>query len=210
MMLHKIQVGNLSNTTSQVALPIVEMDCPTCAATIEKELKKLDGVTDARVNFMMKKVIVDYDPRKTGVPELEEKLEYLGYQLSYKKYEGFIERFSKVLFGKKDEIKFRQISDHEFDNLVLKSNKPVAMLFLSQICSSCKALKPRLKTVLNKFQGQIYFYEIDISKTKKWEDYNILSIPTLMFFKDGKTIGRLVSLPRIEQIEQMTLKTLED
>ncbi len=80
-------------------IPIVNMDCPTCALTIEKELRKLEGVKDARVNFLMKKLIVTYDPRKVGVPDIEKKLD-LGYALAYKKYEGVLAKIKRALLGK--------------------------------------------------------------------------------------------------------------
>ncbi len=76
------------------------MDCPTCVLTIEKELNKLEGVKEARVNFLMEKVIVTYDPEKIGVPKLEKRLEDLGYRLAYKKYESILDKVSKF-FRKK-------------------------------------------------------------------------------------------------------------
>jgi len=184
------------------------MDCPTCASIIEKELRKLSGVEDVRVNFLMKKVVVTYDPKKIGVPELEGKLEDLGYRLSYKKYRSFFERFSQVL-GKKERIEFRHISDHDFENLVLKSNKPVVLLFTSPTCPSCKALKPRLKAAFDKFPGQVYLYKMNIMKTKKWEDYDVMTVPTMLYFKEGKVIDREENLPRQEKIEEMILKGLK-
>ena len=197
----------MSNKTIRFSLPIVEMGCPTCASIIKKELKKLSGVEDVRVNFLMKKVVVTYDSTKIGVPELEEKLEDLGYRLSYKKYESFFERFSRV-FGRKEGIDFRHVSDHDFEDLVLKSNKPVVLLFASPTCPSCMALKPRLKAAFDKFPDQVYLYEMDIMKTKRWEDYDVMSVPTVLCFKDGKVIGREENLPKQEEIEEMISKGL--
>jgi len=198
----------LSNRTIRLSLPIVEMDCPTCASIIEKELKKLSGVEEVRVNFLMKKVVVTYDSTKIGVPELEGRLEDLGYRLLYKKYGGFFERFSRVL-GREEGIDFRHVSDHDFEDLVLKSNKPVVLLFASPTCPSCKALKPRLKAAFDKFPGQVYLYEMDIMKTKRWEDYDVMSVPTVLCFKDGKVISRKENLPKQEEIEEMISKGLE-
>lgn len=92
--------GSLSNETNRVSLPVVEMDCPTCTSIIEKELKKLVGVKDAHVNFLMKKAVVTYDPMRIGIPELERRIEDLGYRLSYKKQEGFLGKLSRILMGR--------------------------------------------------------------------------------------------------------------
>jgi copper chaperone CopZ/thiol-disulfide isomerase/thioredoxin len=162
------------------------MGCPTCTSIIEKELKKLAGVKDVRVNFLMRKVVVTYDPKKIGVPDLEKRIEELGFRLLYKKYEGFIGKFSRALLHKEEEMSFRRIADREFDDLVVKSNKPVVLFFTSPTCPSCKALKPRLKATLEKFSGWVYLYEMDIMTTKKWEDYNIMSVPT---FLEGRQNG---------------------
>ena len=51
-------------------IPVTRMDCPTCVATIETELVKLEGVMDVKVNFLMRKIVVDYDPEKVGAPDL--------------------------------------------------------------------------------------------------------------------------------------------
>lgn len=199
----------MSNRTNRLSLPIVEMDCPTCASIIEKELKKLGGVADVRVNFLMKKVVVTYDPTKIGVLELEGRLEDLGYRLLYKKYGGFFERFSKALLGREESMGFMHVSDHDFENLVLKSNKPVVLLFASSTCPSCKALRPWLKAAFDKFPGQGYLYEMDIMKTKRWEDYDVMSVPTVLCFKDGNVISREEDLPKQEEIEEMISKVLE-
>ena len=55
------------------------MHCATCAMTIEKSLKKVAGVASAKVNFIFKNAIVEYDEAKTGRKELERAVESVGY-----------------------------------------------------------------------------------------------------------------------------------
>jgi len=205
-----VLVNDLSNEINRVFLPIVEMGCPTCTSIIEKELKKLAGVKDVRVNFLMRKVVVTYDPKEISVPDLEKRIEELGFRLSYKKYEGFIGKFSRALLRKEEETAFRRIADREFDDLVVKSNKPVVLFFTSPTCPPCKTLKPRLKATLEKFSGRVYLYEMDIMTTKKWEDYNVMSVPALLFLKEGRMVGRQENFPKQEEIEEMILKELND
>ncbi|WP_309492049.1 heavy metal-associated domain-containing protein [Candidatus Hecatella orcuttiae] len=75
-------------------LPVRGMPCASCTLTIEKELKKLEGVKDAQVSYLMEKVAVTYDPEKVGIPDIEGRIEKLGYKLAYKKYKSF---FSRIL-----------------------------------------------------------------------------------------------------------------
>ncbi|SEP15738.1 Cu+-exporting ATPase [Paenibacillus sp. OV219] len=66
----------------QTSLQIAGMTCAACANRIEKGLKRLDGVDDANVNFALEKATVTYNPTKVNLPELEQKIEELGYSIS--------------------------------------------------------------------------------------------------------------------------------
>jgi len=86
---------------SRKVLPILGMDCPACALTIEKRLRKLEGIKEAKVNYMTQNVAVTYDPSKIRIPEIEKAIEKLGYRISYKKYEGIREKFRRFFHVKR-------------------------------------------------------------------------------------------------------------
>jgi Cu+-exporting ATPase len=67
--------------TTKVTVPIKGMNCASCAITIEKTLKKQDGVTYCEVNFGNEKAQIEYDPSKTNVKQLSEKIQPFGYSL---------------------------------------------------------------------------------------------------------------------------------
>ena len=46
----------------QITLPVLGMTCANCVASVERNSKKVDGVTDSTVNFASEKVTVTYDP----------------------------------------------------------------------------------------------------------------------------------------------------
>lgn len=62
-------------------LPIKGMHCASCAMTIEKKVKKIDGVKDISVNFGTEKATVEYDESKTDISQMNEKIKPLGYEL---------------------------------------------------------------------------------------------------------------------------------
>ncbi|MFC7443134.1 heavy metal translocating P-type ATPase [Laceyella putida] len=66
-------------STKQANIRITGMMCASCANRIEKGLKKIEGVTEANVNFALEKASVLYDPDKIGIHTLEEKIASLGY-----------------------------------------------------------------------------------------------------------------------------------
>ncbi len=182
-------------------IPIDEMDCPSCALTIEKALKKLEGVKDVQINVLMKKVVITYDPKKLDVLDLENKIEDLGYRISYKKYESITDKILRSLKVKKDEEPiFRQVDDHNFEELVLKSRKPAILIVISPDCPSCKILLKKIKELEGKFLNRIYFFKMDIKTTNRWEEYNVTASPTVLYFKDGKTMDKQI-VPDIEDVE---------
>lgn len=64
---------------SQTSLQITGMTCAACANRIEKGLNKLEGVTEANVNFAMERATVTYDPNKVDVSKMEASIQKLGY-----------------------------------------------------------------------------------------------------------------------------------
>jgi P-type Cu+ transporter len=67
-----------SQTTT---LPVAGMTCANCAAAIERTLKKLDGVSDASVNFAAEQVTVHFDPGMIKLPDLVARVERAGYKV---------------------------------------------------------------------------------------------------------------------------------
>ncbi|OAB36688.1 ATPase P [Paenibacillus macquariensis subsp. defensor] len=65
--------------TEQTSLDITGMTCAACANRIEKGLNKLEGVTEANVNFAMERATVTYDPNKINVTQMEQNVQKLGY-----------------------------------------------------------------------------------------------------------------------------------
>jgi P-type Cu+ transporter len=63
----------------QTTIPITGMTCAACAVRIEKGLNKLEGVSEANVNFALERASVSYDPSKVNLSEMERKIEQLGY-----------------------------------------------------------------------------------------------------------------------------------
>ena len=70
---------NSSNNKATVILPIGGMSCASCAARIERNLKKLNGVTDAAVNFGTEKASVEYNPSLVDLQTVKKTIIDTGY-----------------------------------------------------------------------------------------------------------------------------------
>ena len=70
------------NQTKQLILPITGMYCANCVSTIERNLKKVDGVDTAVVNLASERAVVQFDPGRTALPELVRRVERAGYGIA--------------------------------------------------------------------------------------------------------------------------------
>ncbi len=67
---------------SSATLPVEGMTCASCVAHVEKALKNLPGVTEAKVNLMSGKAAVIYDQGKVGIQDMVKAVEDIGYQVA--------------------------------------------------------------------------------------------------------------------------------
>ena len=75
----KIDLAGEAAVESKISLDLTGMTCASCAQTIEKALRKTEGVKQASVNFAIEKAYVDYDPSITGYDALVKSVENVGY-----------------------------------------------------------------------------------------------------------------------------------
>ena len=65
-----------------LTLPILGMTCANCVATVERNLKKVDGVASANVNLSSERAALSYDPRKANLGDFIARVERAGYQIA--------------------------------------------------------------------------------------------------------------------------------
>ena len=68
-------------TTKQLTLPIIGMTCANCVASVERNAKKVSGVSEAVVNFSTEKATISYDPAQAKPQEVIAKIERAGFQV---------------------------------------------------------------------------------------------------------------------------------
>ncbi|HNS60857.1 MAG TPA: heavy metal translocating P-type ATPase [Anaerolineales bacterium] len=80
--------------TKQLTLPITGMTCANCVATVERNLKKLDGVNSAVVNLSSERATVDFDSGKLGITDMIARVNRAGYGVATGDAEIIIKRLS--------------------------------------------------------------------------------------------------------------------
>ncbi len=78
----------------QVTLPITGMTCANCVATVERNLKKVDGVQVALVNLSSERATVEYDPSRAGLEDLIGRVERAGYGVAMGEADLVVRRLS--------------------------------------------------------------------------------------------------------------------
>lgn len=92
-------------------------------------------------------------------------------------------------------------------NFAKETEKGVTLVdFHANWCGPCRMLAPVLEQVASDIQGKAVIAKVDIdSEQKTAAQFQITSVPTMILFKNGKEIKRLVGLRNAEAIKEMIL-----
>lgn len=84
-------------------------------------------------------------------------------------------------------------TDVNFKKEVLESHLPVLVDFWATWCSPCKQIAPSIDELAKEYSGKIKIGKVNVDDNSKIPtQYGIMSIPTIIFFKQGKVMGQLV------------------
>ncbi|MDH4127934.1 MAG: thioredoxin [Spirochaetota bacterium] len=98
-----------------------------------------------------------------------------------------------------------QIVDDAFESEVIKSIKLTIVDFWAAWCGPCKMIAPILEELAGEYADQIKVVKLNVDENPKTPaDFGITSIPTLLFYKDGKVIDRVVgALPKAHIVDKI-------
>ena len=89
-----------------------------------------------------------------------------------------------------------ELNDGNFEEEVLKADLPVLVDFSADWCGPCQMAGPIIDQLTEDYKGKVKIGKLDVDKSPQIaQKYMVMSIPTVILFKDGKEVKRQVGFP---------------
>ena len=97
----------------------------------------------------------------------------------------------------------KEFKENSFQTEVLDSTKPVLVDFWAEWCGPCKMLTPTINEIADEFSGKAVIGKLNVDENPSIaSNYGIRSIPSLLFFKDGKVQNQIMGAVSKSDIEK--------
>ncbi len=102
-----------------------------------------------------------------------------------------------------------EFSDQNFEQEVLKSDKPVLVDFWAEWCAPCRMIAPAVETIAGEYAGRAKVGKLNVDENQSVTSrYNIRSIPNLLVFKNGEIMEQLVGTTSKDNLAKLLDKHL--
>ena len=102
-----------------------------------------------------------------------------------------------------------ELNQDSFQQSVLEAQKPILVDFWAPWCGPCRAVAPVVEELAKEYQGKVGFAKVNVDESPFIASkFGVMSIPTLIVFKDGKPAEQIVGFKPKDQIKKLIDKTL--
>jgi thioredoxin 1 len=98
-----------------------------------------------------------------------------------------------------------EVTDSNFDTVVLQSTKPVLVDFWAEWCGPCRVIGPLVKEISEEYGDKVVVTKLDVdSNPGVTNKFSIRNIPTVLFFKNGKVVDKVVgAVPKSQIVNKL-------
>ena len=95
------------------------------------------------------------------------------------------------------------VTDSTFDQIVLKGENPVLVDFWATWCKPCQMVAPILEELTQEYSGKLTIAKLDVDQNQQTaQRYRVMSIPTMIIFKQGKPVANIVGFKPKDQLKK--------
>jgi thioredoxin 1 len=95
------------------------------------------------------------------------------------------------------------VTDSTFEEIVVKSTNPVLVDFWATWCRPCQMVAPILEELTQEYAGKLTIAKLDVDQNQQTaQKYRVMSIPTMIIFKQGKPVANIVGFKPKDKLKQ--------
>lgn len=103
----------------------------------------------------------------------------------------------------------KEINSNGFKEILENSDKPVMINFFAERFAPCRMMLPVISQVANEYRDKLSVRSIDVEKNPDIAlEYRVLSVPTIIIFRDGKPVGKIEGVTTKAVVDQKLNKYL--
>ena len=103
-----------------------------------------------------------------------------------------------------------EVNDSNFGEMVLQAKTPVLVDFWAAWCAPCRMVAPVVEELAKEYEGKVSFVKLDVDQNPRTaSQYGIMSIPTLLIFKNGAPVSNIVGFRPKADLKRSLDATLE-